>query len=62
MLIGLAEFPEIPMIRMFSLFLYALVLLGCKESRTVENDKEAPKARFVSYVEGAEKYPISTRP
>lgn len=28
MLIGLAEFPEIPMIRMFFLFLYALVLLG----------------------------------
>lgn len=50
------------MIRMFSLFLFALALCGCKKFRTAENEPEDPKARFVSYVEGAEKYPISTRP
>lgn len=46
------------MIKILFFFLFALALLGCKESRTVEKDKEILKARFVSYVEGAEKYPI----
>ncbi len=50
------------MIKILPLFLFALVLCGCKESRTAESDKELPKARFVSYVENAEKYPVSTKP
>ncbi len=41
---------------------FVLVLCGCEESRTAESDKELPKARFVSYVENAEKYPVSTKP
>ncbi len=50
------------MIKTFPLLLFVLALLGCKESRIAENDKKIPKPRFVSYVENAEKYPVTTKP
>ena len=50
------------MIKAFPLLLFVLALLGCKESRIAENDKKIPKPRFVSYVENAEKYPVTTKP